>query len=159
MKKTHSLFDKIEALIFRLPLKACQMSKECKTRDSPLRKEVKEDLYKYFESSKPYLNPKLSLADVACTLKVNPTYLSRLINNELDMHFYSFVNQYRIGYALSLIRQSDYKIKVSTLYTTAGFKSRSVFYKQFQEKTGCTPKEYIRKNSLHKIHEDEKEGI
>lgn len=117
-------------------------------RQTALQRKVKEDLCTFFNNDKPYLNPELSLTNVATALGVNNTYLSKLINREFKMNFYTFVNNHRIDYAISLIKQSDYKITGDMLYTTSGFRSRSVFYKQFHEKTGLTPKEYIRQSLL-----------
>lgn len=107
--------------------------------------QLKSMLLEYFENEAPYLDPDLSLRQVASVLKTNTTYLSRLINGEFGMNFYTFVNRYRIDYAISMIRDSEDRLAGDILYTASGFKSRSVFYKLFKEKTGCSPQDYMQK--------------
>ncbi|MDL2282040.1 helix-turn-helix domain-containing protein [Parabacteroides sp. OttesenSCG-928-G06] len=109
---------------------------------------MKTRLTDYFEKEKPYLNPELNLGDVAQALHTNKTYLSQLINGEFQMNFYTFVNQYRIRYAIALIeKQNGQKLETAQLITESGFKSRSVFYKQFRDTTGYSPFDYIRQQS------------
>lgn len=107
--------------------------------------QLKNMLLEYFENEAPYLNPDLNLRQVASVLKTNTTYLSRLINGEFGMNFYTFVNNYRINYAISMIRNSEDRMTSDALYTASGFKSRSVFYKMFKEKTGYSPQDYIQR--------------
>ena len=106
---------------------------------------IAAELIAYFEKEKPYLNPELSLTDVADALNVNRTYLSRVINNQFNMNFYTFVNNYRIDYALKIISSHD-ETKSDTICTESGFKTRSVFYSLFSKRTGLTPQEYKNKN-------------
>jgi AraC-like DNA-binding protein len=65
-----------------------------------------------------------------------------VINKEFDMNFYTFVNRFRTDCAVSFIEQDKKNLKIDALYRQAGFKSKSVFYKYFREKTGKTPQEY-----------------
>ena len=104
------------------------------------------DLITYFEKEKPYLNSELSLANVADALKVNRTYLSRVINNQFNMNFYTFVNNYRIDHAINMI-SSHCDTKSDIISIESGFKTRSVFYSLFRKRTGLTPQEYINKNN------------
>ncbi|MDL2276979.1 helix-turn-helix domain-containing protein [Parabacteroides sp. OttesenSCG-928-G07] len=107
---------------------------------------LKQSLLDYFLGEKPYLNPDLNLDDVSKALGTNKTYLSQLINREFEMNFYTFVNQYRIDYAIQLIENYDKRTLMTTqLFSDSGFKSRSVFYKLFKETTGYSPTDYISK--------------
>lgn len=112
------------------------------------REKFKSDLLTYFEEQKPYLNSNLSLTEVASSLNTNRTYLSQIINEDLEMNFYSLVNQYRIDHAIALMEEQDYNLTIDGLCKSAGFKSRSVFYSQFKEKTGLLPGEYIKKRII-----------
>jgi AraC-type DNA-binding domain-containing proteins len=106
---------------------------------------IASDLIAYFEKEKPYLNPELSLTNVADALKVNRTYLSRIINSQFNMNFYTFVNNYRIDHALKIISSHD-ETKSDTVSLESGFKTRSVFYSLFSKRTGLSPQEYKNKN-------------
>jgi AraC-like DNA-binding protein len=99
---------------------------------------IKEKLLAYFEKERPFLNSELSLLDVAGRLSTNTTYLSRVINKEFNMNFYTFVNRFRTDYAVLLIQQDKSNLKIDILYRQAGFKSKSVFYKYFRDKVGQT---------------------
>ncbi|MDR1593780.1 MAG: AraC family transcriptional regulator [Prevotellaceae bacterium] len=103
---------------------------------------IKEKLLAYFEKEMPFLNSELSLLDVAEHLNTNITYLSRVINKEFNMNFYTFVNRFRTDYAVRLIDKDRNNLKIDILYRQAGFKSKSVFYKYFRDKTRQTPQEY-----------------
>lgn len=115
------------------------------TQSSGSESVLRNSLLNYFDKEYPYLNPDLSLKDVANILNTNTTYLSRVINREFNTNFYSFINNYRIDHAISLIKKSKSRIASDTLYINSGFKSRSVFYKLFKEKTGHSPQDYIQK--------------
>lgn len=105
---------------------------------------LKQSLFDHFQQEKPYLNPDLNLGDVAKALGTNKTYLSKLINREFGMNFYTFVNQHRIDYVIRLIEDNDKRILMTTqLFSESGFKSRSVFCKQFKDTTGYSPADYI----------------
>ena len=106
---------------------------------------IEEKLTGYFTEQKPYLNPELSLSDVAAAIGVNTTYLSQFFNRRYETNFFTFVNGYRIDFAIRLIHERQGNIASEMIYTESGFKSRSVFYKLFHSRTGCTPQAYIRK--------------
>ncbi|MDR0541811.1 MAG: AraC family transcriptional regulator [Dysgonamonadaceae bacterium] len=112
-------------------------------------------LISYFEEQKPYLNSELSLSDVAAAIGINTTYLSRFIHERLHTNFYTFVNNYRISYSLTLIEEQKGDITSDILYMESGFKSRSVFYELFKKQTGLSPQKYIRKTVLLPADSDE----
>jgi len=52
---------------------------------------------KYICTSKPYLNPKLHIAEMAADLNTNRTYLSSFINSEYGVNFSRYVNLCRLA--------------------------------------------------------------
>ncbi len=113
------------------------------TRPTPRQEQTKQALLEYFLNEKPYLNPKLSLDEVAAAIGAKSGYLSRLINREFNVNFYTFVNDYRLDYAIGVMKSSE-KPNIGELAAAAGFRSRSVFYYQFRRRTGRTPHDYMR---------------
>ncbi|MEM9982892.1 MAG: helix-turn-helix domain-containing protein, partial [Bacteroidota bacterium] len=92
-----------------------------------------------------YLNPDLSLKDVADELATNTKYLSQVVNHQSGYNFQHFINTYRIEEVKRKMLTEDYQHL--TLYGIArqcGFKNKSTFYKVFKEITGNTPKAYIK---------------
>ena len=49
-----------------------------------------------FEKEQPYLNPELTLSDLADKLKTNTSILSQVINTGFNKNFNDFVNEYRV---------------------------------------------------------------
>ena len=107
--------------------------------------ELKADLLRYFQTKKPFLNPELSLKDVALAVGVSHYVLSRFINKEFQVNFYTLVSGFRIEYVLHLIELNKNTLNGDTLFVASCFKSRTVFFQQFKDKTGFTPQEYIAK--------------
>lgn len=111
---------------------------------------LKIQLLEYFNHKKPYLNPELSLKEVAQALQTNHYALSRFINKEFEVNFYTLINRFRVEYILHLIELNKGAINCDTLHAISGFKSRTTFFKQFKEIAGCTPQEYIESRKTEK---------
>jgi AraC-like DNA-binding protein len=100
-------------------------------------------LLSYMVKEKPYLNEKLSLKEVACSLDISVNHLSQVINEQTGMSFFDFVNKYRVDEVKA--RLADPKNKQFTLLATAydcGFNSKSSFNSIFKKNTGLTPSQY-----------------
>lgn len=90
-----------------------------------------------------YLNPDLSLADLASELNTNRTYLSRYINNTMHCSFYDYINIMRIAYARQLLVETDDKIDIVAMQS--GFNSITTFRRMFSKTYGMTASEYRKK--------------
>jgi AraC-like DNA-binding protein len=105
--------------------------------------EMTKQLYTYMDVHKPYLDPSLSLDDLASKLQLSTRELSILINHHLNKHFFDFINEYRINEAAELLKSpSDKKRTVLEILYEVGFNSKSSFNTAFKKKTGFTPTEY-----------------
>ena len=95
------------------------------------------------DTEKPYLNGKLSLKQVATDLEISTNYLSQVINENMDMNFFDFVNGYRVEMVKEMIK--DPSTKNFTLLAIAydcGFNSKSSFNSIFKKHTGVTPSQF-----------------
>ncbi|UKT65452.1 helix-turn-helix domain-containing protein [Pedobacter mucosus] len=100
-------------------------------------------LKQYMVAEKPFLNPSLTIQEVAKDIKIPVRELSVLINHNLDQHFYDFINHYRIAYAMDILKDaSKNKLTVLEILYAAGFNSKSSFNTAFKKHTGHTPTEY-----------------
>lgn len=112
-------------------------------------KEFDEDLYKlqqYMIDEKPFLNPSLTIQDIAVAIKIPVRELSLLINHKLDQHFYDFINTYRVENAIEILKdESKNKVTILEILYEVGFNSKSSFNTAFKKHTGNTPTSY-RKN-------------
>lgn len=100
---------------------------------------LKECILNLFENEKIFLNPQLRLSDVAAMVNSNRTYVSRFFNSH-GKTFFEFVNEYRVKYAMTLLRTSDKKLDV--ISEQSGFNSRQSFHRVFCKMTGQTPERY-----------------
>jgi AraC-like DNA-binding protein len=92
---------------------------------------------------KPHLHNELRAADLAALLGVPIHQLSQIISRSGGLHFFEFINRYRVEEAKILLGRPDCRAhKMTTIAFDAGFNSQSAFYKQFKKHTGRTPQEY-----------------
>lgn len=100
-------------------------------------------LVEFIEKEKPYLNPELTLTDLAKQLGMGRNQLSSVINQGMGDNFYNFINGYRIEEVKRLIKEDLQKRhNLLSLANEAGFNSKSSFNKIFKDLTGLTPSEY-----------------
>jgi len=105
-------------------------------------KHIKQ-LLQFMNTSKPYLEPSLSLTELAENLTIHPRYLSQEINDTLNQNFYDFVNSYRIEEAKKLFSDPKNRKKtVLEILYEVGFNSKSVFNNAFKKHTGITPTQF-----------------
>lgn len=95
---------------------------------------------------KCYLDPKLSLADLARMIGTNRSYLSEYINNNLGLNFYEYVNSFRIREAKRMLDEDkEGKFTQEYMAEECGFHSLSTFKRSFMKETGVTPGKYRKK--------------
>ena len=110
---------------------------------------IASQLPKTMEEKKLYLNPKLSIVDIAVALGTNKTYLSDYLNNTLKVTFNDFVNQYRVKEACRIIDNMsvDDKRTMVEVATMSGFNSSSSCNRYFIKLQGTSPRQYFIGNS------------
>jgi len=99
-------------------------------------------------NEKPYLDPELTLDQLAAKMQVKPRALSQAINDVLQQNFFDFINRYRIEEAARLLTNpKDEKITVLEVLYQVGFNSKSSFNTLFKKYTGLTPTEFRKKQA------------
>jgi AraC-like DNA-binding protein len=97
----------------------------------------------HMEAGRPWLDPDLTLEQLASQVKVRPKLLSHAINEGLGKNFFEFINQYRIEEAKRLLTDpADKRITVLEVLYQVGFNSKSSFNTVFKKQTGMTPSEF-----------------
>ncbi|MCS7475056.1 helix-turn-helix domain-containing protein [Myroides odoratimimus] len=101
----------------------------------------------YFEKEQGYLDKDISLNVLAGNIGVNHRYLSYVINKNKECDFATYVNELRIGYIVSCLKQDPkfLKYKISYLAEQCGFASHSRFTVTFKKVTGDSPSVFISK--------------
>ena len=105
-------------------------------------------LLTHLSFSKPYLDPKLSLRDLAKQIEIHPNHLSWLLNNGIGKNFNEFINSYRIeAFKMMALDSQSANLTIETLAYESGFNSKTVFNTCFKKGTGLTPKQFLKNQS------------
>ncbi len=94
-----------------------------------------------FEQDLIYLNPELTLSDVARSIGTNRSYLSEYFNHECNTSFNDYINNLRLSYAENIMTTNQ-DISIEEIASTSGFNSISTFRRAFIKKHGVTPSNY-----------------
>ncbi len=86
----------------------------------------------------------ITLTDVADHVGLSPEYLSRLFKEDTGMKFVVYLNNLRLKYALSLLKNTN--LKVYEVAEKVGYSNLSYFSTVFKKNFGQNPFEY--KNSM-----------
>ena len=106
----------------------------------------KSRLEEYMKTEEVFLNPSLTLFDLAKGLNMSSLELSLFLNKALQKNFFDFINEYRIEKAKKLLISSERKDHtVLEILYEVGFNSKSSFNTAFKKYTKVTPTEF-RKN-------------
>jgi len=94
-------------------------------------------------SAKPWLDPDLTIEDLALALGVQRHHLTQIINERLGKNFYRFVNEFRVGEVKRKIALGEAeRLSILGVALDAGFNSKSAFNEAFKGIMDCTPSEY-----------------
>ncbi len=94
-------------------------------------------------TEEPYLNPSLTIQELAKQVKMPIKDLSVLINFHMNKHFFDFVNEYRIEKAMKILKNPLQKeLTILEILYQVGFNSKSSFNTSFKKHTGKTPTDF-----------------
>jgi AraC-like DNA-binding protein len=96
------------------------------------------------QTQRPYLNPDLTLDELAAMLGTNHTYLSAFINQHYSVNFNEYLNGLRVDYACALLMSEDPLLSNDQILERSGFHSRSTFYAAFKKHMGVTPAAFLK---------------
>ncbi len=82
----------------------------------------------------------MSLKTLSYQFHVNNIYLGQLFQHEVGQSFSNYLNEYRIGKAKEILKNSH--LKAGTVGKKVGYTDAAYFYKQFKKYVGSTPSEW-----------------
>jgi AraC-like DNA-binding protein len=86
-----------------------------------------------------HLDRDLSLAELAETLNLSPTYFATAFKQAIGVSPHQYVIQQRVGRAKLMLKKTD--LAISDMALQVGFSSQSHLNQQFKRLTGMTPKQ------------------
>lgn len=122
-------------------------------RIEALRAQVAEAI----DTRRLYLNPGLTIVDMAAECGTNRTHLSQFFNNELGLSFRDYINRCRVEHAVRLMADHNYKIEELALL--AGFGSTTTFYRAFAKEKGETPQRWQEQHAQSKAQPAESAAL
>lgn len=92
------------------------------------------------EVDKLYLNPTLTLTELAGHVGLNPKVVSGVINAGMKQSFNDFVNAYRVAEVKQRLQTNDLtRFTLLGIALESGFNSKTTFNRIFKEHTGQSP--------------------
>jgi len=104
-------------------------------------REFEQRLTKLFEEQKPFLNPDLTLSELAVLLDAPARRVSQFVNSRFGMNIPAYLNKCRIEEAARLLREAPER-PVKVIMFEAGFASKNLFHREFQRNMGQSPTEF-----------------
>ena len=103
-------------------------------------------LKKLLEIDQIFLNPEITLSDIARRIGTNRSYLSDYFNHECNSSFNDYINSLRLSHAEKLIKANP-TMPIDEIASASGFNSTTTFRRAFAKKHGITPSQY-RQNTV-----------
>ena len=100
-----------------------------------------------FFEEKAYLEPGLTLQQLAARLYTNKTYLSRLVNDTCHTSFPDLVGRLRVDFARQYILAHP-GARLDEIARASGFRNLPDFCRVFKRMTGLTPKAWAEQETL-----------
>ena len=105
----------------------------------------RKELSALMEEEEPYLDPYLTLRDLAEKMGVPANHLSQLLNEGFDQNFSEFVNTYRLNRFKEEIQKPEkQQFTLLAIAFECGFNSKTVFNSFFKKVMGVTPSKYLK---------------
>lgn len=106
--------------------------------------ELAIEIKDYIDSERPYLDLDFSISTISRRLQVPEHQVNACFSNHFSLSFPAYRNKLRIEYALLLMQRGvSSELTLDAIGTSAGFRSKPIFYAAFRKETGKTPGAYL----------------
>ena len=99
---------------------------------------IMDSFKRYMEQDNGFLNPSLTIEEIARVLNTNRTYVSKLVNLYYGMSFRDYINLRRLEYSKQLMSDEP-DASLDYIAAKSGFQSSTQFIRKFRETEGLTP--------------------
>lgn len=105
---------------------------------------VIEQLTKAMQEEKLFLNPELTIQQLAQHTGFPVRRLSNTLNRHFKLNFYDYINQYRIALAKEILTTSSQNLSLLDVMYQVGFNSKPTFYRAFKKQLNLTPVQFYK---------------
>ena len=98
---------------------------------------VIQDIEKYIEEN---LDKKLSLTDIAESIHMNKSYISRMFKEKTGENLFDYINKRKIEKAKQLIKNNE--LRMYEIALNVGMEDTAYFSRVFKKYEGISPSEY-----------------
>ncbi len=103
----------------------------------------RQHIERVMKEEQPWLDPELSLPELARQLHTNVSLLSAVINGAFGKNFNDYINSYRVEAVKDMLRDpGSGHLSLVGVGLGCGFNSKSTFNRAFRKATGVSPSEW-----------------
>lgn len=104
---------------------------------------LSEKLDRYLMEEQPFLQANIRMPSIAAALGLRPNAFSWYLNEHHQVNFFTFINRYRIEYAVALLQREDHRhYTIEAISKMSGFRSKTTFNNRFKEIMTLTPSHF-----------------
>jgi AraC-like DNA-binding protein len=108
-------------------------------------RDIVKKLDEVINSQKLFLNPQLTLSDLAEAIDESTNTVSQALNENLGKNYYEYINSFRLDNFIELFKDPRYnQFTMLAVAYESGFNSKSTFNAYFKKSMGKTPREYCK---------------
>lgn len=105
---------------------------------------IKNELAILMETQLLFERSDLTLNEVAKKLNTNAVILSKVVNQQFELNFNDYINQYRVNAVINRITLPQFKNQtLLAIAFDSGFNSKATFNRAFKKFTGKNPKDFL----------------
>lgn len=131
-----------------------QQEQEAEEKPSPVKYErsgltedkaklLAEKLQHHMLKERPYLEPELTLKQLAAQLSIPAHQLSQVINQQFGKNFYDYINSFRVEEVEKKLKSGQYNhLTLLAVALDCGFNSKASFNTVFKKIKSMSPSEY-----------------
>lgn len=146
--RSYELFSDLKRTVFgEIPIQT--YAKDATSDETPKLDEQEVAYYlktldQQLETEQPFLDPSLSLKDLARRLQLHPNKLSWLLNEHIGKNFNEYINGFRLEAFMEKSQDpANSHLTILGLAYESGFNSKTVFNTFFKKSVGRTPSSWL----------------
>ncbi len=109
----------------------------------------KTKLENHIRENQPFLNPELTLNELAQQLQTSPAIISKTINTCFGQNFNDFINTHRVeAVKEKILDKKNRHLSFLGIALECGFNSKATFNRAFKKHVKQSPSEFIKSNKI-----------